>query len=542
LWIFGVWLVGALVFFREQWDSGFKSLQGNDGDTRLAAYFAEHWFQVLHGQASWLNPSFFYPVKGVLGWSDTFFLYEVFYAPLRLLGADPFLALQLTVIIFSLIGFVTFVYLVRLGFGTPLPAALACGLFFTFSNALWFHVSSVQLSGIWLVPSVPLLALLAWRAARAGRRSRAGVFAGVAGLLWALILYSTYYVGWFSTLGLVIVAILLMLVGGMPFIRRALSDLRAGSVLIIFGLAGLAIGLIPFVRTYLPTRHQLRYSVVLQFAGSLRDVVNVGYGNVLWSHLLTHVVKTRASNYELSYAVTPVVMLLTVGGGAIALWLLLSHRQHRLGVARLAVALAGTAIVLTLLPLHTRFGTPWAIIWHLPGASAMRAIDRVQVVTSMFAALTIAAAATEVSAAISGWRRPRAWQSAVLVLLAVALVEQLNTTPNSSINRQTQVRLLQSTPAPPQGCRAFYVVDSAAQLPYYEYQVDAMLLQQKFSLPTINGYSGSFPPNWGLVRPWLPTYAASVTSWEQAHNLTNGLCRLDLATMTWSPSPVQSSG
>ena len=207
LWIFGAWLVGALVFFREQWDSSFKWLTGNDGDARLAAYLCEHWFQVLHGQASWLNPSFFYPVKGVLGWSDTFFLYEVFYAPLRLLGADPFLALQLTIILFSLMGFVTFVYLVRLGFGTRLPAAVACGLIFTFSNALWIHAGSPQLSGIYLVPAVLLIALLSWRAARAGRRLRAGALAGTAGLLWGLVLYSTYYIGWFSTLAVGVVLV-----------------------------------------------------------------------------------------------------------------------------------------------------------------------------------------------------------------------------------------------------------------------------------------------------------------------------------------------
>src|ERR1700740_3377860 len=102
---------GALMCFRDQWTTGFTKLMGNDGDTRLIAYICEHWFRVFHGQDSWLNPQFYYPIKHLLGWSDTFLLFEVFYAPLRLVGLDPFIALQVTVILLSLVGFASFYYL-----------------------------------------------------------------------------------------------------------------------------------------------------------------------------------------------------------------------------------------------------------------------------------------------------------------------------------------------------------------------------------------------------------------------------------------------
>ena len=70
-------------------------------------------------------------------------------------------------------------------------------------------------------------------------------------------------------------------------------------------------------------------------------------------------------------------------------------------------------------------------------------------------------------------------------------------------------------------------------LAYYEYQIDAMLVSQRLSLPTINGYSGYFPPGWGLLEPWLPTYAAAVSEWSEEHGLTSGVCSLDLTTMQW---------
>jgi hypothetical protein len=538
VWIFGVWLAGALVFFREQWDSGFKWLMGNDGDTRLAAYLTEHWFQVFHGQASWLSPSFFYPVKGTLGWSDTFFLFEIFYAPLRLLGADMFLALQITMILLSLVGFVTFVYLVRLGFGTPLFASLACGLIFTFSNALWIHDGSPQLSGIYVVPAILLLGLLAWRAGQAGHRVRAGILAGATGLLWALLLYSTYYVGWFSTLAVGVGVVLLLIVGRMSFIRQAVSEVRASWTWMACGIVGLVVGFIPFARTYLPVHHQTSYGQVMTLTGHWPDVANVGAGNLFWSHLLAHSFGVRQSFYEVTYAVTPLVMLLAVAGGVMALWLLWSGRRCRLGVTRLAVVFAGTAVVLSLLPVNSRFGSAWAVVWHLPGASAMRAIDRIGVVSGMCAVLAIAAAASELSNLVSTWSRPVLWRVAILGLLAVAVVEQVNTTRTSYVDRVAQVEFLRSATTPPDGCRAFYVVDTAGVLAYYEYQVDAMLISQKLSIPTINGYSGHFPPGWLLLQPWVPTYPAGVSEWAQVHDLVTGLCRLDLATRRWSaPAP-----
>jgi hypothetical protein len=537
IWILGVWLAGALVFFREQWTSGFKWLMGNDGDTRLIAYLCEHWFRVFHGQGSWLNPTFFHPIKGVLGWADTFLLYEIFYAPLRLLGFDSFLALQITLILLSLVGFVTFVYLVRLAFGTPLPAALAFGLIFTFSNALWIHTGSTQLCGVYLVPAILLIGLFGWRAIGAGHRWRAAILGGTTGLLWALLLYSTYYIGWFATLGIGVAGVLLLLVGGRPLIRRAASGVRAAWVPIAWGLSGFALGLIPFLLTYLPVRHPTSYSDAMAYSESLRDLGNVGPGNVFWSHLLGPVLGTRLSIYEQSYAVTPFVIVLTLAGAAMAIWLIWSGRRSRCSLAGMTLALAGAAMVLAVLPLHSRFGTPWAMVWHLPGASAMRAIDRIQLITGLLAALALAAAARDASVLLGTWRRPSTWKLGALLLLGVAVVEQLNTSPTSFVNRVAQVNLVRAAKPPPVGCRTFFVVNSTGPLPYFEYQIDAMLVSQKLSVPTINGYTGYFPPGWGLLYPSAPTYTASVLDWATAHGLTAGLCRLDLATMRWSAGP-----
>src|SRR4051812_16513508 len=70
------WIGGSLIFFRRAFLTGFDKIFGNSGDARLQVYGHEHWLQVLRGEVSWTSPQFFYPTKGVLGYSDTFLLNE----------------------------------------------------------------------------------------------------------------------------------------------------------------------------------------------------------------------------------------------------------------------------------------------------------------------------------------------------------------------------------------------------------------------------------------------------------------------------------
>ncbi|MET3805828.1 hypothetical protein ABIB25_002836 [Nakamurella sp. UYEF19] len=99
-----VWMLGAAFFFRQPLFTGFDSITGDSGDARLIIYLHEHWVQVLQANASWRDPAFFFPARGVFGYSDTFVLNEVFYAPLRLIGLDQFVAYEWTLVLLTLVG------------------------------------------------------------------------------------------------------------------------------------------------------------------------------------------------------------------------------------------------------------------------------------------------------------------------------------------------------------------------------------------------------------------------------------------------------
>ena len=528
-----VWLVGAAIFFRPQWRSGFRTVVGNDGDMRLAVYLCEHWFRVFHGQDSWLNPQFFYPVKGLLGWSDTFALYQVFYTPLRLLGCDPFLALQLTIILLSLVGFLSFVALVREGFGTSLPLAAALGLVFAFSNALWLHAGAAQDSGLYLIPLVIWVGLRAWRSAVSPRRRLAPLVGLGLGLLVALVPYSTYYVSYFSVLCAVIALIVLVATGARSAWEWIRAELPARWPTIGGAAAGLVVGLVPFALTYLPSRPDdpgTSYAEAMVYAARWKDVLDIGKGNLLWS-------PPRQGMYELTYAVTPILMLATVVLGAICARRVFTRTAEHAHLARLAATLALTAVVAELLPVHTRFATPWAVIYHLPGANALRGIDRIDLVAGLLATMALAAALGELWGSRPG-RRTRWVRAALAVVIALTLVEQINTSPTSAVNRRVQAALLASVLPAPVDCRSFYVVDSRGSLPFFESQLDAMLISQKLHLPTLNGYTAKNPISWNLAVIGSPAYLGAVRSWVAVKNVPPGLCQLDLGTMKWAPASL----
>jgi hypothetical protein len=227
-------------------------------------------------------------------------------------------------------------------------------------------------------------------------------------------------------------------------------------------------------------------------------------------------------------------MALTLAAGVMAVWLLWSNRRSRQTRARMTFALAAAAFILFVLPVNSRFGSLWAIVWHFPGADALRVIDRIELITAMTATLAIAASARDVVILTAGWRRGKALRVAGLALLAVAVAEQVNLARVSYLNRPAQVHYLAAVKPAPSGCRTFFVVDTQKQqLAYFEYGLYAMLISQKLSLPTVNGYTGYFPPRWGLLRPWISTYPANVAAWATGHGLENGMCSFDLGTLRW---------
>ncbi len=532
--ICSAWLGFALVFFRHTWTSGFDNIIGNLGDARLAVYLNEHWYLVLSGRSSWLNPEFFFPAKGVLGWTDTFFLYQLFYAPFRFLGADPFVALELTLIAASFVGFVSFVLLVNLLFRPPLGIAIAGGWLFAFANNVAIHAGSAQLLGVYFVPVAACLLVLALRSLT-DRPKRSAVLFALFGCFYGLLLFSFYYVAWLSILAAFVLLIVRLALSPRSLVRQIGRGVRIGRLPILAGVGAFGLSIIPFLRTYVPTIHEFggrRYSAVLFYAPTWKDVLAVG-PNLYWSGIQGRIPQA----YESTYTITPLLSAFVVVAGVAFIWMYRREvSEDRRRQSLVTIALCVTTVVLLILPIKTRFGSLWIAVWHLPGASALRASDRLEIVTGMIAAIAFVSIATSVFRRWQGSPRRSVTVLALGVILATALCcEQLNVDPVAQISRPWQLTLLRDVPSPPRACTSFFVTDSVQRGERsYVYQIDAMLISQKIDLPTLNGYSGENPRKWRLALPEKSNYLAFVKQWAELNHIRTGVCELDIGRMKWT--------
>jgi hypothetical protein len=68
------------------------------------------------------------------------------------------------------------------------------------------------------------------------------------------------------------------------------------------------------------------------------------------------------------------------------------------------------------------------------------------------------------------------------------------------------------------------------------YNIDAMFIALRYSMPTLNGYSAFEPEAWGLANPHLPDYLKRVNEWIDRYGLRN-VCALDIDNRIMRPYP-----
>lgn len=536
----GIWLVAASVFFRNFLLAGFDKIIGDAGDARLDIFLRENLHQFMRGQAEFLSPPMFFPIKGTLGYSDAYLLDGLIYVPLRIIGLDPFLSFELLCIGISLIGFASANLLLTRFAGVRQPLAALAATIFVFSNALYISMGHPQL---YEVNFVPLVAVLILESARS--RTTHPIWATAAGLLGGLILallFSTgYYVAWYftflSAIVLTLAAVFRFGVWPAPMLRARLqlSLVRRYFRVGMCAAAGFVIGLVPFWKVYAPVIAQYGrpFDEYRENAPHIRDLLNVSGDNLLWGRvieLLDIVPKNHLFSGEFVLAITP-VLLVTFLICVWAVWRkrVLSQPEDRsLRIAVLATFCCVAFMMLVMVKVG-EFSFFW-FVWHLvPGASALRAGGRAQIVINGFVVAVVAIVLTRLLREMPS----RRLRLVVWALVLVCVFEQVNVVSNHNLSRAEEMAALRRVPAPLPDCESFYVSPHAVERGATIQQINAMLIGQLVRVPTLNGYSGWSPPRWSLYDTNTASYRKNAWLWASSHGLRNGLCEYDVTHGQW---------
>ena len=293
-------LVLAVAFFQffgsTIW-SGLRLLAGDAGDDGLIAYIHEHVFLSMIGRASLLNPQVFFPARGALGYTDVFLLNQVFYTPLRLIGVEQLLAMQLTFMLLSLVGGAFFAALLVRFFGVRLWLAIIAAALFAFAHNLYLKSIHPQHFAIYYLPVASYLMFGSLFASRPTFASVTLAFAG--GLLLGLTFLTGFYMTWFFVFFLMFALPVFVGLQWRSVVAFVHTNLK--SVLVGFAAAatGLALGAIAVALVYLPVMSALQGLTrqgFLRSQSTFRDIINVSDSNLIWGRLLRRSgVDSRAS-------------------------------------------------------------------------------------------------------------------------------------------------------------------------------------------------------------------------------------------------------
>ncbi|MGA8599128.1 MAG: hypothetical protein WB676_30795 [Bryobacteraceae bacterium] len=545
-WIAGiVCLLSLVIFFRDFLDSGFNLIAGNLGDDRFNIAILEHWRAVAHGRASFRSPNFFWPEQGVLGYSDSLFLFSLPYAVGRAAGLDLYIAFELTLILFKAVGFVSMLWLLRSFIGVSRSVALVGSTLFTISNLYFIDTGHAPLMTVVFVPLLACLALAGWRAYGQDQRGLAHVYCGSSGLLLALVLFTSFYIGWFAMLAGAIAFVSTLLV---KLVRaQSLSPLRkwarltvSKNPILVTALLAFAVAIIPFLITYIPALKQTsgrQFQEDLLFSAQPTDVLNIGRGNWMWGRAIDAIMVWSGHGpmlpAEAQTGWPPLTLTL------IAVVIVLGLRAGRVRVRagslqydwRFLTAVLGIAFLMGWV-MSIKVGERslwWLAFKFIPGGSAIRVPARFNLVLNIFAVILVSLMLSELK------NRGRRWAPVFWSISLVLIAEQINTTPTHSISRDSEKATFARVAPPPSICRSFFLTQPASPTrPFYADQIDAILLARLDSLPTLNGYSGWAPPGWNFPT-FDKAYLQDVRRWAWAKGVTAGLCGLDLHDGSWTP-------
>jgi len=534
LLVIAIGLLCLWQFHIPQFASNFDTFPGDRGDARLITYLMEHWYRVFQGLESWRSPAMFHPVEGAIGYADLVLGYGIVYSALRTVGLGIFKAAEFTIIIFNFLNYLVCFVLLNKVLRFNLFASIAGAAFFAFNSPKLLQMNHAQLQPMVFLPLALIGFVLFVQKRNSASQKQAFGLIALAAISLALQLMTGFYAGWFFIFWSSLFVVLTLL---FKSTRDLVFDLfRKFWRPLVAGVAVFTVALIPFVMTYLPIIRSAggrSYADIQQLIPVPRSFLLMGERNYLWGELSSYLETRHPINLELRIGIGLIPTLAWVGLVVFAVWFLIRTRDHRrpANLLLLSQLIIATCLVYVLGTKYYDF-SPWRLVYSfIPGAQAIRGVARYALVLALPMAIAFSFAidyAIKQTASQTESRR-RAILFTLFVVIGFGLAEQFASRygfDGFSIKAEN-VYLNRATQSFPNDCSSFYVAVKPTALHHqFEYQLDAMFISLIKGVPTLNGYSGQWPPNWHLWDVKDPGYENNVKSWIDERQLKGNVCRV----------------
>jgi hypothetical protein len=466
-------------------------MPGDLVDARLNNYFLENIYQYATGNSrSLVQLPFFYPYPFVGGFSDNLFGSAPVYVLARHLTGQPDTAFQIWYLFGYLANYLAAYYAFR-RLDIDCLAAATGALIFAFALPVTAHSAHAQLHYRFAVPigGVMLYLFLV-------KKEYWHLVAAIGWLVWQF--YCSVYIGFF--MALLFASMILM---------HALSISRSA-----VGLIGIKHNLIKYVSAWQDKNYFAKRNIIIIFLGFVGAIVLLFY-----SYLeVTMIYGFKRSWEEISSMLpTPQSYLLTFvshlwPAPPLKIFLDLPMRwEHQMFMGAIPIGLAiagytlgrkghqkdrailfsGSLIILILLTINVRGFSLWMPFSALPLASSIRGMTRIDLVMLFHVAFLAAVALAKMDELLG-----RRVIVVYMIIIPLLFLEFTSVGMNVSSKQIWRERLSERLKAIPTatGSESILFFSQAAERFQID-ELDAMWAALVKGMPTLNGYSGWYPPN-----------------------------------------------
>lgn len=521
-----VGVLSIYFFFYQQINSGFSRILGNEYDSVIQAVLLSHWYRVFEFGQDWTRPLYFHPHTSVLGYNDGYFIYGVISTLYRLLGFDLFVSQELTHVAVKAVGFLSMAALLGRLQQKNIVALLGAAMFTLFISS--GNAQHGQLHCVAFSPLLTLLLIEVLRSISQGRAMALAFYWVAFSAVYGSLLLTGFYMAWFFGLFAIIYT---AFYACLEFEKaKAIVHFiffpwhRAALIALLFLLA-----VAPFLYVYLPKLKETGgqgYENQMAYSLHLVDVLNFGGGSLLWGEGFDWAAEYFPGFWrsgEFRVGLTPDVFALLV---LIVVGLILRRFSWPTWLRALACATA----VAMMLPMSFFGHSLWGLVNMLiPGGRGVRVIARFYIFLAFPISILVASYFARLWQLIPRYRMP------IIVLMTIVCAGQINLKNGVNLDVVHQMTMLNRASPPPQTC-AYFFVDNVIPAPegfvdkMYRQNVQAMLLADKFGIPTLNGFSTFNPPDW--IFQSHPEYLNRVAGYVRGHKL-HGVCRYDFGKNEW---------
>lgn len=511
--------------------SGFSLNTGTLGDPRFVLLILEHWHKVISEERNLLQIPIFHPEENTLGRSETLLAFALAYSPLRLAGLEPYLAMQISVMIPTALGIAGLYSFCRSILGLSRFFSGCTALIGICSNAAAVHIFHLQLAANGLIPWILFFFFCGVRSQNQRIRFLYGL---ASGMTFALLAYTSVYIAWFFIfISLIAAATYIAL---LAIRQQTYKDKILGISTPMLGALATLPFYVPFYNIYAPVlRDEGGFSTIesINRLPHFFDFFYIERFNFIYNKVFTFYPTNpsgRIGLNELSMAFTPTLLLAMF----LSVFFLIRYasKKYKTGEATSAILSAALSIpIIWLLLLKIGEFSLWPLlVSHIPGSQAIRAPFRINIVLAIPAAIAI-------GFIIDRRSRGSKWRPMGMAIMAFISVEQVGYA-QFSFSREEESEHLETLVRDPAECSAFYAVDS--ELARYPElltigQVDAGLAAVSTGIPTYNGVTGRYPASWPNLHLVNPRYPVLMASWMIRMDPDNpAVCELDVGSARWT--------